>query len=156
MKPHYKVVAGLLAGAVLVAALPAAAATIYTWVDQNGVRHYADHPGSPNARAITLSNTATMPAPAPASLPPLATSNTAAPAPRSARKPVPLTKAQEAKLCQELQAEVAKLTPARRVQVKEKNGQTRYLSGDDLVQYKQKIQQQTQTVCAAAGSGPGG
>lgn len=143
--------AALLAAACAVPAARAAdSATIYTWVDHNGVRHYSDHPGSADARALSLVTPATMPAPAS-----VAPAPPSAPAPAIAaatvRKPVPLTQAQRAKLCRELQAEVTKLAPARRVQVSESGGKTRYLSGDDLVQYKAAVKRHMESVCQAAG-----
>lgn len=119
---------------------------VYTWVDKNGVRHYSDRPGSPNAVLISLqalpaatssfARAATAPRPASAPVPhtvPAAPAASASPAERAAR-------------CETLRQQVQQLQSARRVQVTEQ-GKTHFVTGDELVKFRQQMQQRMQAAC---------
>lgn len=139
------VLVGLTAAAPLVAA--PAQKQVYTWVDKNGVRHYADHPGSPNAVLISVQT-------APATATPTK-HHTAAARPTSA--PVPHTvpaapgatasPAERAARCATLRRQVQQLQSARRVQVNEKN-KSHFVSGENLVKFRQQMRQRMEAACS--------
>lgn len=121
---------------------------VYTWVDKNGVRHYSDHPGSPNAVLVTVDANATASAPVPATLPAAATAAGSAGKAQKVPQPKPReTPAQRAARCSKLRAQVKQLQSARRVEVTE-NGKTRYVSGEDLVKFRQQMQKRMQAACS--------
>ena len=127
-------------------------ATVYTWVDAKGVRHFSDQPGSADAQAVTLDAPSLMPAPA-------ASASTTSAATRkrkkgaAARPPAraPASATQLSARCAQLRMQVESLEPARRAQIKQ-NGKASYLSGDDLVRFKDELRKAMQTACAAAPS----
>lgn len=118
---------------------------VYTWVDQNGVRHYADHPGSPDAVLVSLHTAA-----------PMSVAGAASTAPPPASAPVPRTvpaspratasAAERAALCTTLRKQVQTLQSARRVQVTE-NGKTRFVTGENLVKFRAQMQKRMQQAC---------
>ncbi len=121
---------------------------IYTWVDAHGVRHYSDKPGSPNARILSFTSSG-APHSTPMTQSPAPTATTARHPShtRSAPAPATMSPVERAALCTKLRAEVKRLEPVRRLQVN-KNGSSRYLSGDDLVAFKKKMQQKMEVACA--------
>ncbi len=137
--------------ATILPALTAGAQTqaVYTWVDKNGVRHYSDHPGGPNAKLLTLAapaptSTRSTPLPAvPQSSAPQAA--TAAPAKESP--------AERAARCVKLRGEVARLQSARRVRVNE-DGKSRYVAGKDLVEFKAQMTRKMHAACAPPQAAP--
>ncbi|MGH8427681.1 MAG: DUF4124 domain-containing protein [Gammaproteobacteria bacterium] len=123
-------------------------ATVYTWVDAKGVRHFSDQPGSAEAQPVTLDAPSLMPAPAaPASTTPKATAKKGAVA--RGRTQAPASATQLSARCAQLRMQVESLEPARRAQIKQ-NGKASYLSGDDLVHFKDELRKAMQTACAAA------
>lgn len=154
-----KLLFSALVAAALVACLtePGAAAAqageqVYTWVDQDGVRHYSDHPGNPGARLIDINavhpggQNETTGAAAPATAGAASGEPSAAAPPRSTSKPA-MTRAQRTALCAKLRDRVQRLEPARRVKVT-KNGKVHYYSGENLVEFRARTQKKMQRVCA--------
>lgn len=119
---------------------------VYTWVDKNGIRHYADHPGSPNAVLISVQMMpgATYPSSRPATTSPAAS----APVPHTVPAPAAATAsaAKRAALCTTLRRQVQQLQSARRIRVTEK-GKTHYVTGDNLVKFRDQMQQRMQAAC---------
>lgn len=154
MKPHSRciVLAGILAAVAVPAALTAHAAQgVYTWVDKNGVRHYSDTPHNPKATVMTVDAPAAATPPSYASAPAPATA--AASAGKAQKVPRPgthETPAERQARCEKLRQQVKQLQSARRVEVNE-NGKTRFVSGDDLVKFRKKMQQRMEAACKPSG-----
>jgi hypothetical protein len=156
MKQHFELRAAGALLALLVMAGPALAqqqgngTAVYTWVDKQGVRHYSDQPGAPNAVLVTLSGPSTMPAPAAlSSAAPPETAKTAAPA--SAPAAASAAKAaQLAARCTQLRNQLNLLQSARRVEVKHKDGSTEWLTGEEVVKYRANLEMKMQQACSAA------
>lgn len=150
MKQHCKwiivpALALLLLGAPL-AGLAQNGQQVYTWVDKNGVRHYSDHPANPNAVLVTVQAPMATSAVVPATLPAAGS----APVPRTQAVPQPKpreTPAERAARCTKLRQEVKQLQSARRVEVTEK-GKKRFVSGEDLVKFRQQMQKRMQAACS--------
>ena len=147
MKLHSKWI--VLVGALAVVAVPAALAAqgVYTWVDKNGVRHYSDTPHNPKATQITVNAPAPVTTPAHASAPAAATGKN--PAGKVHKVPTPKpqeTPAEREARCSKLRQEVEQLQSARRVEVTE-NGKKRFVSGENLVKFRQRMQQRMEKAC---------
>jgi hypothetical protein len=154
MKPHFKVIiAAMLLGLIGAPVLASAAdgGQVYTWVDKNGVRHYSDQPVSSQATAVK--GLAAHPPPHAATVASV-TSATASPAHPAA--PVgsaasgadKMTPEQRAARCTKLKEQIKRLESARRVQVT--NGdKKKYLSGQDLVDFRHMLEKRAQKVCKA-------
>ncbi|MGH8162644.1 MAG: DUF4124 domain-containing protein [Gammaproteobacteria bacterium] len=152
MKPPCSVL--LIAATLLAVAAPVALAgngsdaAVYTWVDAHGIRHYSDQPGSPNARRLTFTSSgaalvkseAQPPASAPA---PSRHSSRTSPAAATTMSP-----AARAARCTKLRGEVERLQSVRRLRL-HKNGTIHYLSGDNLVAFKKKMQHKMKVACAS-------
>lgn len=155
MKPHFKWLA--LAGIAAALAMPAALGSqttqaVYTWVDSNGVRHYSDTPHNPKATLITVDASAPASGALAASAP--AAAKGAGSVGRPEKVPAPATRetpAERQARCDKLRQEVQQLQSARRVKVTE-NGKSRYVSGDDLVQFRKRMQQRMQQACSPPSS----
>jgi|GEM_PF-1554777 len=147
-----------LSGALLAVSLlaglagPALAASsqqspVYTWVDGNGVRHYADHPGSPKAHLVSLKVVPgeTHAGPAAASTghgPGKARVPRTVPTPAAATANAKKRQAQ----CTTLKRQLSELKSARRVRVTQ-NGKTRTVQGENLVKFRKQVKQRMQQVC---------
>lgn len=143
MKRHFKwmlpVMAALLLGMPL--AGHAQSQQVYTWVDKNGVRHYSDQPGNKHAVLVTVQAAPAMSAPPTASLPTPATKSAPQPQPQPRETP-----AQRAARCTKLRQQVKQLQAARRVEVTQ-NGKKQFYSGENLVKFRQQMQQRMQAAC---------
>ena len=154
MKPHSRwiVCAGIVAALAVPAALAAHAGQgVYTWVDKNGVRHYSDTPRNPQAKAMTVNAPAATTVPSYGSAPAPATG--AATAGKAHKVPVPKqheTPAERQARCEKLRQQVKQLQSARRVEVHE-NGKTRFVSGENLVKFRKKMQQRMEAACKPPG-----
>ena len=153
MKPRSKWI--VLAGILVIVAVPAALAAqgVYTWVDKNGVRHYSDTPH--NAKATMM----TVDAPAPISVPDQSMAPAAGTGGNASGKvqkvPVPKpheTPAERRARCNKLRQQVKQLQSARRVEVTE-GGKKHYKSGEDLVKFRQKMQQRMEAACKPPAQG---
>ncbi len=141
-----------LAPALVVPAMPASASQgktpVYTWVDKNGVRHYADHPGNPNAVPVSL-----QVLPARSTLRSKATRTGSSPhaPPGQQTVPPPVAKKEsQARLaaeCKTLKRQVNELVSARRIRVT-RAGKVRYVSGENLVKFRQKLKRRMQQACS--------
>lgn len=145
MKRHFKWILPVMA--VLLLGMPLAghaqSQQVYTWVDKNGVRHYSDQPGNKKAVLVTVQAAPAMSAPPTATLPAPATKGKAQPAPQPRSRETP---AQRAARCAKLRHQVKQLQSARRVEVT-RNGKKQFYSGDNLVKFRQQMQQRMQTAC---------
>lgn len=147
MKLHSKWI--VLVGALAVVAVPTALAAqgVYTWVDKNGVRHYSDTPHNSKATEITVNAPAPVTMPAQASAPATATARNPAGKAHKVPNPKPQeTPAERKARCDKLRQEVKQLQSARRVEVTE-NGKKRFESGENLVKFRQKMQQRMEEAC---------
>ncbi|MDN5865464.1 MAG: DUF4124 domain-containing protein [Gammaproteobacteria bacterium] len=135
-------------------AVPALAANgsdgqVYTWVDNNGARHYSGHPSNPKAKPINVHlnpNSGSSAKPAAPAAQTTAGSEQAKPtAPASTGKPA-MTPEQRAALCAKLRGQVKQLESARRVKFT-KDGEVTYYSGEDLVAFKARMQKRMHQVC---------
>ena len=147
MKLHSKWI--VLVGVLAVVAVPTALAAqgVYTWVDKNGVRHYSDTPHNSKATQITVNAPAPVTLPAQASAPVAPTGKN--PAGESHKVPTPKpheTPAQRKARCGKLRQEVKQLQSARRVEVTE-NGKKHFVSGEELVKFRQRMQQRMEKAC---------
>jgi len=150
MQPCKWIVPGM---ALLLLGMPLAAQAqgrqqVYTWVDKKGVRHYSDHPANPKAVLLTVRASEAMSAPVPATVPVSgavpASARVPQTVPRSQPKETPVERAAR---CSKLQQEVEQLQSARRVEVTE-NGTKRFVSGEDLVTFRQKMEKRMQAACS--------
>jgi hypothetical protein len=147
MKLHSRWI--VLVGALAVVAVPTALAAqgVYTWVDKNGVRHYSDTPHNPKASQITVNAPAPVTSPTQASAPAAATAKN--PAGKVHKVPAPKaheTPAERKARCDKLRQQVEQLKSARRVEVTE-NGKKRFVSGEELVKFRQKMRQRMEAAC---------
>ncbi len=129
---------------------------IYSWVGPHGTVHYADVPKGPHARRVSPAlGTSTFSV---GRRPPVKPERPAAhrPAPPPAKKVAGLTPAQAAGLCRATRARYEKLRPVRRLRLYEPNGKARYLSGQNLVTYKERAKLLMQRFCASTGKTGGG
>lgn len=144
-----------VAAALLLLSAPVLAQPIYSWVGPHGTVHYADVPKSPNARRVSPSlGAGTFPVGPPPAAKPRAALPKRAPLPKAKKVPG-LTPAQAAALCRATRARYEKLRPVRRLRLYEPNGKARYLSGDNLVTYKERAKLLMERFCASGG-GDGG
>ena len=147
MKPRSRWI--VLAGILVVVAVPAALAAqgVYTWVDKNGVRHYSDTPHNSKATMVTVDAPAPISTPAQASAPAAATGEDAAGKVQKVPIPKPHeTPAERQARCDKLRQQVKQLQSARRVEVTQ-NGKKHFVSGEDLVKFRQKMQQRMEAAC---------
>jgi hypothetical protein len=118
---------------------------VYTWVDAHGIRHYSDHPANPRAKPLNLA-TPDAGTTGAASRGTVRPGHPASPQSADAARNTP-TPGERAGQCRKLRERVKRLRPARRVEVK-KDGKNQFLSGKDLVQFKQKQREKMHAVCA--------
>jgi hypothetical protein len=136
----------LLGGSAAVAAQP-----IYTWVGPHGTVHYADVPKGPHARRFNPDFGAStfLVAPRARTVSP---PKKAPPPPAPAVKKVPgLTPAQAEALCRATRERYETLRPVRRLRLYAANGKARYLTGQNLVTYKERAKLLMERFCASAG-----
>ncbi len=149
-----------MVGAGMAAALLAArgvqAHGIYRWVGPHGTVHYSDvPPDGVRYQRLALS--------APSSFGGRSAPKTAVKAPSGkkgkpkpvARKVPGLTPAQAQVFCQVARRRYQHLESVRRLQLVQPNGKSQYLSGENLVQYKNNARARMQLFCKKAASAPG-
>ncbi len=130
------------AGAWPAFAAPGSGGAVYTWVDRNGVRHYADKARVRSAKRLDLRT------PVVTRMAAAGTRPRAAPGAVRAR-PAPITRRVEAerrKYCRSVRTNIAKLEYARRIRLREK-GKIRYLSGAQIGRYRAKLRRRLARYC---------
>jgi len=152
-----KVAGALLALTVIAgAAAPVLAASsgtpVYTWVDKNGVRHYADHPGSPNAVLVSLQVVPGQTSARPAAARKSAPASTArvprtVPSPAAAKASAARRRAE----CTTLKRQLREVRSARRVRVSE-NGKSHMVTGENLVKFRQELKSRIKQACSPPSS----
>lgn len=146
-------------GAALVLVSLAAAAgaqPIYSWVGPHGTVHYADVPRVPGARRVNPAlGASSFPVPRQTKAKPTPSSPPRR-TPPPAKKVPGLTPAQAQALCRATRARYESLRPVRRLHLYEPNGKARYLSGQNLVLYKQRAKLLMERFCASTAGGSRG
>jgi hypothetical protein len=129
---------------------------IYRWVGPHGTVHYSDVPPAGNryhrvelaapsgfGRSLTAKTH-----------PPTPAGKKGKPAPK-ARKVPGLTPAQAQVFCRVARKRYHSLEPVRRLRLVQPNGKSQYLSGENLVQYKNNAKARMYLFCKKAGRAPG-
>ncbi|HET6724841.1 MAG TPA: DUF4124 domain-containing protein [Gammaproteobacteria bacterium] len=145
----------LLAVALLLVAASALAG-VYRWVDKNGVVHYTDTPPPQGAHAMTIQSGPGDAAAAKARQAALdkrlenydkQQQKAAAATAKDEQK-----QQKQARACQAATHKYQRLTGIFRMQLHMPDGSTKYISGEDLSKYREKLREQAAKLCGDAAS----
>lgn len=129
-----------------------AVAGVYRWVGPDGTVHYTDSPPPEGAKQLSMDSTPTDPGE-------VAKRNNARDRQlqqyREKRQKKEAEKAeaekkqqQREKACRQAKQRVQKLVSIDRLRLNKPNGETKYLSGEDLAAHKKKMRERAEKLCA--------
>ena len=150
---RHRTIAALAASALLAAAAPTAlGGDIYAWTDENGVVHYGDRPsGAASERVVHVvtqrgeapRTQPSTPARAPAANPTAATAAEEGPTEEELR-----AQAQErAEKCEMFKQRLQTYLTARRLYREDESGERVYLSDDEILAARARVQEQIVEYC---------
>ncbi|HET6655467.1 MAG TPA: DUF4124 domain-containing protein [Gammaproteobacteria bacterium] len=143
-----------LLGFVLLLAMATASAGVYRWLGTDGVIHYSDTPPPKGAKLLSIESEPTDPAAVKvrdqARQKRIETYRQQRESEAAAAAKAEGEAAQAAKRCAAAKARVQSLEGINRVRKHGADGKTTYLSGADLVKFKQQERDKVAKLCAAA------